>query len=874
MKVSVIIACYNAEKYLAEAIYSAANQSLSASDYEIIAVNDGSTDETLSILKAYSKEYSNIKVLNKENGGPSSARNLGLKEAEGEYIYFFDADDIMEYDSLECLYNRAKEQNADMVIARYDIFSKTKKSPVTNINEMVQQDTIDKYDTRILWTFALWNKLFKKSVIDENDITFPPVSNAEDGVFVFRYTCKTKKITGLDKIILHYRKAYNGVADSITTAVSKKSIVGYMTAHEIIYKTITDGMLCDYPDLKSIDDIEKNLKLSLYINEFYKKLVHLAINQFYAKTLFLDEECIKIVTDSIKNYCSKMSPITLSELQNKHPEVPLYNLGSSKKELLSHGYITAVLYGNDCVFIECLRSIVNQNLIGIKIVLNDSAKDIVKNAGLLYDNIEFINADSEAELFSTALENADTDIIVFCDSKFIYANNAFRVANRRFMKEKYDFLTGAVYIDSCFTSVPIDASSRVIEEYQTGLQTNGITAFDNLLANKFFSTDFLKKINADITDKRITELCYRKGYCAKTLNKQLTFKGSENEFIDYLGSDAKKLYSDITNNSTSTLMPGKDIDSSIKNQVCIIVKKDNLQNNGKILRRKLNAKAKVFEIESAADLSKSSISKAIENSSVVVSEMALPHLSTYTPKKGQRFILCFDTAELFDLSALKPEPSFEKYDMITVTDSCIIPVCADKLSLEEKVFSATGSVKSDALLSSDTNIIKKNKILKGKEVILCISGSKKISTNGIDFDSLSSSLNADQIVITNYKLDREYPNIITMPKYSVRELMLVSDMLICDYSPAVFECSLLNKPIVFFCPDMNINNVGYCLHYPEDVPSYLIRTQEELNAFVADKTKHIVHHAQHSFAKKYMSSCDGKSADRIAKIINDYTEVK
>lgn len=876
MKVSVIIACYNAEKYLAEAIYSAANQTFSASEYEIIAVNDGSADETRSILEAYSAEYPNIRVLNKENGGPSSARNLGLKEAKGEYIYFFDADDIMELDSLECLYNRAKEQDADMVIAKYDIFDKTKKSPVTNISEMVKQDVIDKYDTRILWTFALWNKLFKKSIIDENDISFPPVSNAEDGVFVFKYTFQTKKITGLDKIILHYRKAYNGIADSITTAVSKKSIVGYMTAHEMIYDTIIKSMLRDYPELKSVDNIRSNLKLSLYINEFYKKLVHLAINQFYAKTLLLDDECAGIVIDSIKLYCSKMSPAILSELQDKHPEVPLYTFGDSKKELLSHKYITAVLYGdeNDLHFIPCLKSIINQNLIGIKIILNNTAKDIVQNAGLLYENMEFINADSESELFNGALSSADTDIIIFCDSKFIYANNAFRVANRRYMKEKYDFLTGVVYADSCSTSVPIEASRRVVEEYQTGLQTEGILSFDNLLANKFFNVDILKKINADMSSNGIIEQCYNKGYCCKTNNRQLTFAGSQEEFTEYLGSNAKELNKSITSESTAVLMPEKDMDSSIKNQICIIVKKDNLQNNGKALKKKLNSKAKVFEIESRADLSKSSIIKAIENSRVVVTDIILPHLSSYSPKKGQRFIFSFDTENLFDLSALKSEPSLEKYTMITVSSSNIIPICADKLSLDEKVFCATGSIKSDALLSCDSKTIRKNKILKGKEIILYIPGKKKINTKGIDFDSLSSSLKADQIVITADNINKTYSNIISMPKYSVRELMLISDMLICDYSPAVFEYALLNKPMVFYCADMNINNVGYCLHYPEDVPSYLIRTQSELNSFIGNPSAHIVQPDQHSFAKKYMSGCDGKSADRLAGIINDYMEAK
>ena len=123
MKVSVIVAAYNAEKYVTETMESLANQSID--DYEIIVVNDGSKDHTIDILRDYESRYDNITVVDKENGGPSSARNRGLDLAKGEYVYFFDADDVLELDALEALYERAKEKRADLVIAKYDIFNRS-----------------------------------------------------------------------------------------------------------------------------------------------------------------------------------------------------------------------------------------------------------------------------------------------------------------------------------------------------------------------------------------------------------------------------------------------------------------------------------------------------------------------------------------------------------------------------------------------------------------------------------------------------------------------------------------------------------------------------------------------------------------------------
>ena len=181
MKISVIVAAYNAEKYLSETLESLLHQTID--NYEVIVVNDGSVDSTEDILAEYREKYENLCVINKENGGPSSARNVGLDIAQGDYIFFFDADDLLELDALECLYDTAINNRADLVIAKYDIFDLYKVLPVNNINGLVIQDTIDKYDMSILWTFSLWNKLYKRELIEQYHFRFPPISYSEDGAF-------------------------------------------------------------------------------------------------------------------------------------------------------------------------------------------------------------------------------------------------------------------------------------------------------------------------------------------------------------------------------------------------------------------------------------------------------------------------------------------------------------------------------------------------------------------------------------------------------------------------------------------------------------------------------------------------------------------
>ncbi len=110
---SIIIPVYNAEKYLAECLDSCLNQDIPAEDYEIICVNDGSTDGSAEILERYAREHSNVRFITQPNGGVSVARNTGIDAARGEYIWFVDADDLIQRNCLAGLRRRLGEAPVD-----------------------------------------------------------------------------------------------------------------------------------------------------------------------------------------------------------------------------------------------------------------------------------------------------------------------------------------------------------------------------------------------------------------------------------------------------------------------------------------------------------------------------------------------------------------------------------------------------------------------------------------------------------------------------------------------------------------------------------------------------------------------------------------
>lgn len=169
-KVSVIVPVYNSHNYLSKCIDSLVNQTLK--NIEIILVNDGSTDDSLSIMEKYKQKFNNIKIINKKNGGQSSARNLGLTKASGEYILYIDSDDYIDVKMCEKMYNKAKMNNSDIVLCDYYIVECNKKNRVTIIEDDADNNNISNQQY-FLTPPAPWNKLFKREFLQKNNFKFP-----------------------------------------------------------------------------------------------------------------------------------------------------------------------------------------------------------------------------------------------------------------------------------------------------------------------------------------------------------------------------------------------------------------------------------------------------------------------------------------------------------------------------------------------------------------------------------------------------------------------------------------------------------------------------------------------------------------------------
>lgn len=236
-KISVIIPVYNVDKYLKQCLESIINQTLK--DIELIIVDDGSTDNSKEVIEYYKSKYCNIKTLYQKNQGVSVARNLALKHANGEYVFYMDSDDFLENNCLELLYDRAKKTDSEIVIFSHkeiydDTISGKDREAILGVNEEKIYDGLTVSDMVLNCRFlgTPWNKLFKRQNLIDNNFTYEPGRYVQDWYPIFVQIYNSDKIVFVNKALYNYR--IRGTAT--TSKKTRKNIDDYNHAATNIIK--------------------------------------------------------------------------------------------------------------------------------------------------------------------------------------------------------------------------------------------------------------------------------------------------------------------------------------------------------------------------------------------------------------------------------------------------------------------------------------------------------------------------------------------------------------------------------------------------------------------------------------------------------------
>ena len=291
MLISVIIPVYNVEDYLHYAIESLEKQTYK--NFEIILVNDGSTDDSGKLCDEYSEKYSNVRVFHKENGGLSDARNFGVQKAKGEFVTFLDPDDYLEAYSLELLAGIQEIYDCDIISTRvkpselYNVYSNHSltEDDFKNVIVMDRDVFLEEAFYDKVATVSACGKLYRKSILE---IPFPKGRIYEDLYIISEHVGKANKIVHTPIQIYNYYKRPGSIVNSKFTskqydffdAIDHNRVIiknkydnrnrlrHALATKEIMgaFKLSNSAYLTSYNDVSKINNIIKKNKSDIFLN--------------------------------------------------------------------------------------------------------------------------------------------------------------------------------------------------------------------------------------------------------------------------------------------------------------------------------------------------------------------------------------------------------------------------------------------------------------------------------------------------------------------------------------------------------------------------------------------------------------------------------
>lgn len=482
-KISIIMPIYNDSELLDKSISSLLNQTLD--DFEIVCVDDGSTDNSLEILNGYASKYNFIKVFSQENQGPGKARNYGISKAEGDYIGFLDADDyfISNY-ALEQLYDVAVKYNSNMVAGNIKLVDgEGNYFPFTPLDYYTDYGTILPEDYGIPWAF--YKNIYKNDFLTENGINFPDLIRGEDPVFLAEILSKVDVIHTVPVDVYAYY-----YIDGFVKINTNKRIYDHITHYKMVHDYLSDSK--------------------------FKKIVHKFRHEMMWFIDLMGPERAKCVIESIRDIFNDDVEFL------KQCEDYFYLIYKDNDDLndiinftidSAHPRISVVMPMDetDNYFEQSINSILNQTFEDFEIICyNDFNDNPILNDLAIYDSrvkiYNDISSPNDAvkiakgeyvyffhpkanlfkitfeELYKNAISN-DSDIVLFMLSKYLDDNS---IDFNNPIYNLHEYFDGITYHHFTFNYLDI-------KEYLLGKNF--------VLWNRFYKKEFLEKYDDFIIDK-------------------------------------------------------------------------------------------------------------------------------------------------------------------------------------------------------------------------------------------------------------------------------------------------------------------------------------------------------------------------------------
>lgn len=408
MDFSVIIPVYNDKQHIVSCVdHLLCNQLMI--DIEVIIVDDGSTDGIDNVIIELQKKYSCIVYLKRIHQGLSAARNAGLKCATGKYVFFVDSDDIPESSVLTKAWNVCEEHDLDVLFFSFDSFADTEQMKDKYLKHIIQVKRKANYENSVMTGVELhkkfveekeyypvvWIQVVRKTFLEINSIYFREELIYEDNYYTFCILMKAKRAMCINEILYHKR-----IREGSITTQSE-------TAHSV------------YSFLKT---------LILILNLFEKDVSH---KNFYSviRRIRNIQSCYEItITDLVKQIIKRYKRLTSIEIE-RLVELCSDEEYSILEVLLNQISVIIPLYNNDEYISDCVKSVQNQTVINLEIIVIDdgsidNSAEIVKRLEKLDNRIKYYHQQNggSASARNAGLKVANGKYVAFLDSDDYYVD--------------------------------------------------------------------------------------------------------------------------------------------------------------------------------------------------------------------------------------------------------------------------------------------------------------------------------------------------------------------------------------------------------------------------------------------------------------------
>ena len=289
MRLSIIIPVYNVEKYIAKCMDSLLDQGLVETDYEIIIVNDGSTDDSLKIAQSYANANDHIVIIDKENAGAGSARNSGLDRAKGKYIYFIDSDDFIISNCLKELLKNCEQYNLDILtflskshsdksLKGKSLFGKKDFSSLFLDNKFSPIVNGEEYVANVSYRSEVWWFMINREFLKSSGKRFVEGRWLEDVVFTIELILKAKRIAHLHLDVHRYRVTPG-------SAMNSREAKHYVK----IIRDMQKAAIAFDPIIKKLEHGKSNPDCIIRVKTRQQSFVFFAMIRMFRSTMSLDE---------------------------------------------------------------------------------------------------------------------------------------------------------------------------------------------------------------------------------------------------------------------------------------------------------------------------------------------------------------------------------------------------------------------------------------------------------------------------------------------------------------------------------------------------------------------------------------------------------